>query len=661
MQPHARRGRHFVLLIVLIAILAALWQSWGQKSALAEDENSEVLRWAIGDGQPDSWMAVDSGLSMRADVPDDAGHGTPASDDKYSYENSVQVGKKFMCMMKDNEGSDPSLWTQSSPYNDYGQLTDYGWRMTSEEFQTVVQEDDGYTDEQGLLDAMGKLGVHPDGRDQDNHLLTWRHIRDSQPDPRGPKYLRTNGIYVNTFVPSKGAIFVQSAHGPRSEGRLQNPPVTGDPRAIVPLSRWSDVTWINWQTLCMLHRVSVQTLKAVVHLDVTNSHTKELISAALQMAGIARLSKFPGNTFNKDDDPNDIFASLLASPNALGTVWLLLQHRLELGYKEVSYIQVYCVWCRSEDEEVFMIVGIRPGTPSSSVSRRSENTENDIYKRAISNEGATDRNDQPLPWDVAVETGNYLIALINGPASCVEQSEWTDYSDLPEYGWTQTWSQEVDQPQSFVGMWSDMQLSTKGIKWTQWKHTRQSVIDQRVYRPTQAQYNNVYSREIIIAEASYGPDYQGKFEKPPVTGDEIIPLKQWSDVTFLEYQNYCAGLARTEDTTQQSCMRSLRGILRHRAVNEKTLEIGREALKKSGKPFNAWPGRATWKIHEPEAQALLATPNGRGIAWFLAQHKEQLGRKVVTEVSAFASVQGQYPSGINILFTVEDHPDAMQD
>ncbi|KAI7353574.1 hypothetical protein KC354_g11458 [Hortaea werneckii] len=139
-----------------------------------------------------------------------------------------------------------------------------------------------------------------------------------------------------------------------------------------------------------------------------------------------------------------------------------------------------------------------------------------------------------------------------------------------------------------------------------------------------------------------------------MVASEIVPLKQWSDVTFIQYQEYC----KRHDTitsTFEDCLRGLRGVMRANVVSSKTKELANEALQKSGKVLASWDQRTTWAIKEEAAQALLATPNGQGVAWFLAQHKAQLGRKVVTEVSVFSKPEGLF-GNLNIFFKIEDHP-----
>ena len=53
----------------------------------------------------------------------------------------------------------------------------------------------------------------------------------------------------------------------------------------------------------------------------------------------------------------------------------------------------------------------------------------------------------------------------------------------------------------------------------------------------------------------------------------------------------------------------------------------------SGKP-QAWPGR-NFGMDTDAGRAILATPNGVGVAWSLFQHKEQFGIKTIKSGDVF--------------------------
>lgn len=107
----------------------------------------------------------------------------------------------------------------------------------------------------------------------------------------------------------------------------------------------------------------------------------------------------------------------------------------------------------------------------------------------------------------------------------------------------------------------------------------------------------------------------------------MVPLNTWADVVFLEYQYQAA--------QQGQDMKNLKYCFRMNVVNQQTKEVINQAiLNTPGASFQAWPGW-TWDINTPEAQAILGTENGKGLAWLLIRHKTQLGHKVIQSVTAF--------------------------
>ena len=286
----------------------------------------------------------------------------------------------------------------------------------------------------------------------------------------------------------------------------------------------------------------------------------------------------------------------------------------------------------------------------------------ELNRRVDTYGGLHDINDKQLLWDQAFKVGNNLIALINAPVECVKPSKWTNLDDLAAYGWTQAANRVIELQEPFKAIWSALNVPLTDVKRIEWKHNKQSARTGprgTIYQPTGARYNNIYCKEIIIGDFNFGPDTMGGRKSPPMVGTEIVPLKQWSDVTFLQYQEYCKQQS-TIQSPVEACLKQLRGILRANVVSAKTRQIADEALQKSGKVLADWDKRTTLTIDEEAAQALLATPNGQGVAWFLAQHKPQLGRKIVTEVSMFSKPEA-LSGNLNLFFKIEDHPSAAEE
>lgn len=92
-------------------------------------------------------------------------------------------------------------------------------------------------------------------------------------------------------------------------------------------------------------------------------------------------------------------------------------------------------------------------------------------------------------------------------------------------------------------------------------------------------------------------------------------------------------------------------------TNPSTRATSHETLDCHGRMLGWCPERTTFQMTSPEAQALLGTPDARGVAWFLAQHKMQLGWKTMDAVTVFATEESR-PS-VCLLFEIGLHSDAL--
>ena len=122
-------------------------------------------------------------------------------------------------------------------------------------------------------------------------------------------------------------------------------------------------------------------------------------------------------------------------------------------------------------------------------------------------------------------------------------------------------------------------------------------------------------------------------------------LEKLSDVAFLVFQQL---MKETNQPTDR-----LKGFLRSGVVNTETLFVTTNALRlKPNALHPAWPGRDFGPQSDGFA-ALLASPNGRGVAWFLAQHKVQLGHKTISNIRVWGEEDEVF-----ILFVFEDVSDS---
>ena len=108
---------------------------------------------------------------------------------------------------------------------------------------------------------------------------------------------------------------------------------------------------------------------------------------------------------------------------------------------------------------------------------------------------------------------------------------------------------------------------------------------------------------------------------------ELVPLKAWSDVSFLEWQHLCEN--------QKTSVTSLEYVFQTHITNDVTLSVLRQALGENHdfKNWEKYKNGKVFKASEDAFKAILGTPNGSGSAWLLIGHKPQLGIKSISEVT----------------------------
>ena len=83
-------------------------------------------------------------------------------------------------------------------------------------------------------------------------------------------------------------------------------------------------------------------------------------------------------------------------------------------------------------------------------------------------------------------------------------------------------------------------------------------------------------------------------------------------------------------------VRQLNYVFRFEIANADTKEVIRRIL---GGEESPWPGVEV-SMRDPAGLAMLGTPNGLGIAWLLATHKDQLGTRTIESVRVWTGAVG---------------------
>lgn len=153
----------------------------------------------------------------------------------------------------------------------------------------------------------------------------------------------TKARYKNIYNAGEGAIIAMESYSPAyiianskkptAEQRFFPPrqPITG---AVVPLSQWSDVTFLQLQQLSTA--AELQKLTFVFRISVANQVTKEIILHAV--GGPTKLQSWPGEDFGVEENAG---LAMLGTPNGLGIGWLLAQHKADFGVKRVKGVRVW--------------------------------------------------------------------------------------------------------------------------------------------------------------------------------------------------------------------------------------------------------------------------------------------------------------------------------
>ncbi|CAO2652348.1 Nn.00g006310.m01.CDS01 [Neocucurbitaria sp. VM-36] len=138
---------------------------------------------------------------------------------------------------------------------------------------------------------------------------------------------------------------------------------------------------------------------------------------------------------------------------------------------------------------------------------------------------------------------------------------------------------------------------------------------------------------------------------PPLTAEELPDLRRSSDITWGQWL-MCAGEKAG----------NLHHILIHASTNPLTMRAIRRACQMLGKDKpTVWPGDRI-KLNTEIGKALLGTPNGRAVPYFLSHHRATLGHKAVFEMNLFFTESDLFLAEACFLFYIQsaDRHDSAQ-
>lgn len=256
----------------------------------------------------------------------------------------------------------------------------------------------------------------------------------------------------------------------------------------------------------------------------------------------------------------------------------------------------------------------------------------------------------------AVRKGWYLATQLRDDARR-NRTQYNLDDSLQRHGWQLMQSDERPPDSNDMArrnFYNALRLSTSApdnvrFMWQHIEMTDPRPSDGAMYQATYALYTFIVNPQAIIALNSIGPESAASESASRIRDDGIIPLKHWSDVVFLQWKQFCE--------RRRHPINGLRYIIQDNISNADTSDIVLEAARRAQKPIRGW-GQQTARFRQGSEGfcAILASPNGIGPAYFLAQHQTELGRLQIDVVTAFYTwPYAGLPGNLNLCFYVNPY------
>ncbi|KAI3276436.1 hypothetical protein DTO003C3_10180 [Penicillium roqueforti] len=191
----------------------------------------------------------------------------------------------------------------------------------------------------------------------------------------------------------------------------------------------------------------------------------------------------------------------------------------------------------------------------------------------------------------------------------------------------------VLMPQALAALKIPQKAGEKGVTGFYWVQDQEFPWQGRDQAATYGFYQGSMSVEAGYISSEWSENPKQK------EGDPYPEPYKLSDVLFLEWQR------EAEEYGQN--IKNLKYFFRVNVVNTHSLRIINEA---TGNVIKEWPG-TSFDMSTPEGKAILRTPNGVGVAYFLINHKPELGKRIPTKVTVFKTMDGAKQS-IHLLFYI---------
>ncbi|KAL6707314.1 hypothetical protein ACN47E_004302 [Coniothyrium glycines] len=154
------------------------------------------------------------------------------------------------------------------------------------------------------------------------------------------------------------------------------------------------------------------------------------------------------------------------------------------------------------------------------------------------------------------------------------------------------------------------------------------TVDGRRYRATGASYSFTINADegVIMGLNRKSPRYAAQERNPPVSGDQLPGLNQFSDIAWIGWD--------VMSKQKKRDVKDLRYLISVGISNDDTRAVIQRALFARGWALSEFPGH-TFERASEEFGALIGTPNLQGFAYLLIQHKDRLGDMLIDRVQIF--------------------------
>ncbi|KAF7186262.1 hypothetical protein HII31_12337 [Pseudocercospora fuligena] len=563
-----------------------------------------------------------------------------------SYDIDKLEGSTLNCLMAGSQEDLPDEY--KTQWESYGDIERYGWVMEISAVAAITPS---------VQSAMDGLKLPP-VQDQSWRMVESRHGKASTDSANpGKTYPATGAIYRNVFSCELGVLIAVNNEGPQ---HVKNAP----PReSLVPLRQWSDIMGLQWQKLC-----GNKPLRYVIRNSVRNPDT---LRDLRQIYGVSTfeglpvadspLGEYPGKTLTGDSEEGE---AIIGSPNGRGVAFLLYQHKKTFG--DTTHIKSMKVWNADQD-----IPGLKKTSGRANILFELEVDGAAMMKRdpnpladRVAGEYSSDLRDdathvlkrkqhhrrsveirakrapgRPDYYDKDMARGCELNALMRSSAEDPRYAATgAVYHEITDAGWQMVDSESINRNHRYSqDVMAKLKIPpTTDPSWTYiyWKYERLSKDhinpkSGKGYR-TGGYYSNAYNCDAGIMLAISNNSPRNAQENPALTASDLPVVEKWSDINALTWKEVCGP------------NKALHYILRLHVNNDESrnvLRINVGLEPPANKDLGNYPG-SSFTPDSSEGLALLGSPNGRGGAFLVSQHKALFGAtRQVTKISAWGNTQ----------------------